>query len=451
MPRSIDRIAGLLLIAFVVLAGTLGYWAMSGAGLTARQDNPRRILAERRILRGPILDRDGRAIVETVGEPGAYLRRTIYPDAAPFTGYYSINYGTTGVEQAFDGVLRGATGRDPLAAYWDDVLHVNPAGFGAQLTIDLDVQRIADALLDGQPGAIVVLSIPGGEVLALSSRPTFDPNTLDDNWEALRADPTAPLLNRATQGQYQPGTAFQVMLLSEVLRRGVAGLDDPLTTPAEALAIDSQRLACLGDGDAVTLADAFRLACPLPLADLGIELGSQALWEIAATWHLTETTAIGIQSSAPITAMIPLTTTAALREFAAGQGPLTVTPLQMASVAATLAARGQFHPPRLISATQTTAGIWQSFDVEPSRRIVPVAAVEPVVAAMRRDGDVAWHAGIGLSGAEKRLWFLGFAPAARPEFAVALLLERGEDGAGSNQDVVQLGVELLERLAGADN
>jgi len=212
MPDSINRIALLALLAFVCLAGALGYRAASGAILTAREDNPRRIFAEQRTLRGSILDRDGEVIVETTGEPGAYTRSTLHPDAAPITGYYSINYGTSGVEQAFDSTLRGTLGIDPLRADLEALMHIQPIGRDVQVTLDLDVQRVADALLAGRTGAIVVLSVPEGEVLALASHPTFDPNTLDENWDRLRADRASPLLNRATQGEYQPGTALQPLV-----------------------------------------------------------------------------------------------------------------------------------------------------------------------------------------------------------------------------------------------
>lgn len=446
MPDSISRIAALLLIAFVLLIGALGYWAASGPALTARPDNPRRILDEQRILRGAILDRDGETIVETTGEFGAYTRRTHYPQAAPFTGYYSINYGTSGVEQIFDGILRGTAGVDPLQSQIDRLLHVSPIGRAVQLTIDLDIQRLADTLLDGQTGAIVVVSVPGGDVLALSSQPTFDPNTLDDSWDTLRADPAAPLLNRATQGQYQPGTALQPILLGEALRRGVTALDGAPALPASLLQIDGQTLACRDAAGVITLADAFRSACPTPFADLGVTLGSAALWDIVATWDLTSTNVTGVQAAALITQATPLTDTQALREFAAGQGQLTVTPLRMAVVAAALATRGEMPAPRIVSATQSIDGSWQPVDSLPARRTLPAEAGAEIVTAMPHSDDVAWHAGMGLSGRSRLLWFVGFTPIDRPRYTLAVLLEVGADAVGSDQAAIAIGQMLLAAI-----
>jgi peptidoglycan glycosyltransferase len=446
MPTSINRIAALLLLAFALLAGALGYWVASGPALTARPDNPRRILAEQRILRGAILDRDGEIIVETIGESGAYARHTRYPDAAPFTGYYSLNYGSSGVEQAFDATLRGAQGRDPLEAQIDELLHVYPPGRAVQLTIDLDAQRIADALLGDRTGAVVVLSVPGADILALSSRPTFDPNTLDEKWDALRADPSAPLINRATQGQYQPGTAWQPILLSETLRRGVVSLDDAPEHPTRPFPIGSQALACRTTRDVATLADAFRAACPLPFTDLGAMLGSQALVEMVTTWGLTQTDVLGIQASAPPTLSLVLTDTQVVREFAAGQGSLTVTPLQMATVAATLATRGNMPTPRIVSATQATTGMWLPIDRQPARRILPAVFANDVALALSRDGDAAWHAGIGLSGSTRLLWFIGFAPEDEPKYAVAILIEGEKELPESDREALEMGQRLLAGL-----
>ncbi|HKZ83018.1 MAG TPA: penicillin-binding transpeptidase domain-containing protein [Anaerolineae bacterium] len=448
MPDSINRIALLALLAFVCLAGALGYRAASGAILTAREDNPRRIFAEQRTLRGSILDRDGEVIVETTGEPGAYTRSTLHPDAAPITGYYSINYGTSGVEQAFDSTLRGTLGIDPLRADLEALMHIQPIGRDVQVTLDLDVQRVADALLAGRTGAIVVLSVPEGEVLALASHPTFDPNTLDENWDRLRADRASPLLNRATQGEYQPGTALQPLVLAEALQRGIVALYDTPDSPAAPFAVDAQSLTCSAADDVHTLSDAFRSACPAPFADLGAALGSDALWNVVSTWALTrtDTSVLGIGSRPSLTQTIPLTDTQALREFAAGQGRLTVSPLQMATVASTLGSRGVLVSPRIISATESVDGAWQAVDRVVPHRIAPADIVQQVVSAMPQESDVAWHAGTGLSGRSKLHWFVGFTPIDAPRYAVAALIEDAEGRLASEREAVEIGLKLLTAL-----
>ena len=446
MPASIGRISALLLLAFVLLAGALGYTAATGPSLTARVDNPRHILAERRILRGRISDRFGETIVETIGTPGSYARRVRYPDAAPVAGYYSINYGRSGIEQAFDATLRGQLDLDPAQAHLNALLHRSPAGRGVQLTLDLSVQRMADALLRGQSGAVVVLSVAGGEVIAMSSQPTFDPNTLDENWDTLRADPAAPLLNRATQGQYQPGTAFQPVLLSEVLRREAGSLDETPEFPTTPFRIDSRALACREEAGVVTLADAFRAACPGPFADLGAVLGGAALQELVATWGLTETSVVELGAARSLTQPLALTDTQSLRELAAGQGSLTVTPLHMALVASTLAARGEMRPARIVSATQAIDGAWQPAPRPEARRVLPASVADQVVAAMPRDGDSVWHAGEGLSGALRLLWFIGMAPVDRPRYAVAVLVEVAADAPQPERFAIEIGQTLLKSL-----
>ncbi|HLF26969.1 MAG TPA: penicillin-binding transpeptidase domain-containing protein [Anaerolineae bacterium] len=446
MPASIKRVAALLLLAFLLLAGALGYWVANGPALIAREDNPRRILAEQRIRRGSILDRNGEVIVETTGESGAYQRRNRYPYAAPFTGYYSINYGRSGVEEALDAVLRGTAGSDPARAQVDDLLHINPVGRAVQLTIDLEAQRAADELLDQHTGAIVILSVPDGEILALSSHPTFDPNLLDENWDALRGDPAAPLLNRATQGAYQPGTALQPILLAEALSQGAVALDAASEFPVNPFPVDAHSLECRTTSDVVTLADAFRAGCPTPFADLGLTLGSDVLWQMVATWGLTDTNVIGIQSTAALTQALPLNTTEALRAFAAGQGSVTVTPLKMAAVAATLAAHGVMPAPRLVSSTQSATGAWRAFDQPVAGYVASPQAIGDVVAAMPHRADTVWHAGMGLSGPTTLLWFIGFTPVDNPRYATAILIEREQGAPGSDREAISIGERLLANL-----
>ena len=204
MSKSLQRTAAAFLLAFLLLALALGRWSIASSDLIVRDDNPRRVFEEQLIQRGSIFDRNDQVLAETVPQSDTLARRYPFIAAAPLVGYASINYGAAGVEEALDRVLRGP--RDFL----DQLLHQRQSGQGVRTTLDSRAQQILSNRLT-QPGAAIVLSLPDGAITALASYPSFDPNTLDQDWKTLSTDPAAPLLNRVTQGLYQPGAIFQTM------------------------------------------------------------------------------------------------------------------------------------------------------------------------------------------------------------------------------------------------
>ena len=205
MTKTIRNLQTAFIIAFALVAAGLLYWQLLRADdLTARSDNPRRVIAEQRIKRGKILTADGIALAETItGADGLSLRRYPYPNLATVTGYYSVRYGTGGLEAAFDAQLRG----DANQTWLDALLHRPPVGQNITVTIDLPMQVTADTGLAelNATGAVVVLNARTGALAVMASRPTFDPNRLDEDWDTLSTDPAAPLLNRATQGLFPLG------------------------------------------------------------------------------------------------------------------------------------------------------------------------------------------------------------------------------------------------------
>ncbi len=422
-----------LSLALAVLAATCGYWAVVRAqALNVRADNPRRILYEQRIRRGRILDRNGVVLADiAVNEEGIVTRLYPIPEAAPVVGYASLRYGTGGIESAFDAILRGEAGRSAWEAAWADLLHRLPQGHDVWLTIDAALQTQAQKALAGRRGAVILLDATTGEVLALASSPTFDPARLDEAWEQLREDPTAPLLNRATHGLYQPGTALQTVILAEALLEGAAGLSDRATDAVTAVPVNGERLACRAPiGEPVTLARAYAAACPSPFADLGERLGAEGLRNAITRWGLTTPPALEIPAESPDWDVSVLTTAAALRAEAIGQGRLTLTPLQMALVAATLANEGAMPMPRL--SPQTSAA---------SRPLLPPDLAQTLLAAWTRDdSDILGYPATAIAGEGQPLaWFLGVAPASAPRYAVAILLEYPADG----DQAVNIGRALL--------
>jgi peptidoglycan glycosyltransferase len=175
-------------------------------------------------------------------------------------------------------------------------------------------------------------------------------------------------------------------------------------------------------------------------------LGNQALSEIIADWELTGTQVTGIQSAQPVTASVALTDTQALRQFAVGQGSLTVTPLQMALAASTLAARGQMPTAGIVSATQSIDGMWQPVERPWARKVLPRDIADRIVAVLSHTDDIVWHAGEGLSGSSRLLWFIGMAPVERPKYAIAVLVETSAGVLALEQSAAEIGQELLSAL-----
>ncbi|MFZ5808741.1 MAG: FtsW/RodA/SpoVE family cell cycle protein [Chloroflexota bacterium] len=206
------NLSRLLLGGFALAAMASGWFGLYRAeALTNRTDNPRRAIADRYTLRGSLYDRDGKPLAVTVGSPGSYQRITVYPPISPLLGYSSPAYGQAGLEASLDEWLRGLRGYSVLAHSWNHLLYgTPPPGLDLRLTIDLDLQRLADEALAGRQGAIVLLNAQSGDLLAVASQPGFDANELDQEWKELISSPNAPLLNRATQGQYPLGALAKV-------------------------------------------------------------------------------------------------------------------------------------------------------------------------------------------------------------------------------------------------
>jgi cell division protein FtsW (lipid II flippase) len=201
-------------LGLTAAALTTAYWSIfRGGDLLTRTDNPRRAIADRYVSRGNLLDRNNQPINITEGESSNYQRVYNYPDFAPIGGYTHPIYGQAGLEASLDEYLRGLQGNPSSMIWWAHLLYgTPPPGLDIRLSIDLGLQTQADELLGDHPGSILMMNAATGEILAMASHPTYDPNLLGEEGNALAQDPSAPLLNRASQGLYPLGTALTPML-----------------------------------------------------------------------------------------------------------------------------------------------------------------------------------------------------------------------------------------------
>jgi cell division protein FtsI/penicillin-binding protein 2 len=410
--RPIRAVQTWLILAWIGLALSLGWWTVVRASvLTARSDNPRRGLAEFYSLRGAVVDREGEILAHSVGERGEYARSYPQPSAYSLVGFDSFRYGQAGVEEAADAALRGEAGQDPWILWWSHLLTgTPPPGMDIRLTISLDLQDVAAQALGDLRGAIVALETATGDVTAIASSPTYDSNRIEEDWSALVNRPDAPLINRATQGRYQPGGALAPFVLAWAIREDLAAPSDAAPSMSAPLTFDGRSLTCVRIPDIATtdFMDALAHGCPSPFAELGHRIGPIRLAEMLEAFGLTRDPGLGLHAASPYT----MPEGEDPRLAAAGQGSLTVSPTQLARAFAALVDGGFLPPVRLLDAERLPGGVWDEIpSEEPSSAALSFDGAEAVADSLPllEDGarGLVARAAVGEPG-DFVAWFLGY-------------------------------------------
>ncbi len=416
-------------LAWLAVAMALMWWIFyRGPTLQARTDNPRRALAERISPRGALLDRDGRVLARTEGTSGSYRRSYPAPEAAPVVGYDSLRYGQAGLEASMDAWLRGEQGYDAWTVTRAELLSgAPPPGLDVQLTLDLEAQRAAQGALADMRGAAVVLDALTGDILAVASSPSFDPNSIGEAWATLTQDPGSPLLNRALQGRYQPGISLGPLVVAWAQAAGLLELEAPVAGPPEPLQVDGTLLECARSplaGLPFRWSEALRFACPRPVAAVGQMLGGPQVEAMFRDYALDRRPVLGAEGAFDYSAQDVQVEDGYLA--AAGQGALTVSPLQMARAYAVLASGGRLPGLRLVSAVQDPQGSWipRGASGDPGQ-VLPPRVAEGVLDALRGGADrLSWVAeAAGGSESETLLWGVGVLRDRPAPWVVVMVLE----------------------------
>lgn len=424
--RQFQSLNRALMLAFIAVSLALVYWSVWRApGILSREDNPRLVEAELRIQRGRILDRKGSVLAETTGPADQLRRNYAFAGTGPAVGYYSFRHGTAGAEEIHDVLLRGQTD-DPWQAWLRQLLHQPQTGREVQLTLDAELQSTTDSLMGAQIGAVLLLGLPDAEVLAMASHPGYDPNQLDARFDDLVVDERAPLLNRATQGLYQPGLVLQPLILAAAMERGMIELDGTLQAIDGTVEVNGTSTGCTGQPpQPATWADVLIYRCPAPLVELAQRMSADGLADVFADFGLLDVPQIALNAEAADPAPVN-----DLRLASVGQENLTVTPLQVTLAWAALGIDGRLPLAQLVASIQDEAGAWVSGD-QPG---FGVTAVSPAVAinlreALPRWGEAAEFATLALSGPEgtANAWYLGMTPAQLPRYAVVVVAEESTD------------------------
>ena len=509
IATNVRRLGLYLILTFAIVSGSVVWWQVVQApALATRADNPEVIAARRSLLRGTIFDASGQVLARSEVVEGLSTRS--YTDSA-FThviGYSSFRFGSTGVERAFEDLLVGQSDPNPLRQLVNDVLDRRPQPRDLTLTIDRRLQDFAAEQLGGSRGAVVAIDPTSGAILAMVSSPTFDANPISGNpdvaqepMDALRDDPAQPLLSRARQGRYVPGSILKVFTAAAALDAGVitpeTTFPDQPQQESEGFVVDGftireHNLGGLQPG-LWPLSEALQVSSNIFFAHVGLDLGAEAFLDAARRFGMCAPLEIGppdrVLSVEPsyVTQPVddgcgPFSGDVELATAAFGQGSTQATPVQMALLAAAIAGEGVMPHPYLVADVRAHSdtdapsdSVLQRFSSRGGTRVISTDAARQVRAAMVEavngelgrpyagQGDVtlygiadarsAGKTGTAQLGGEQapHSWFIGFAPAqeeASPAIAVAVLVESGGSGSANAAPIGgQVMAEYL-RLAG---
>ncbi len=457
MTKELRRLSVVLLFMFLALfAATSWIQVVHVDTLAQHERNTRTLYDSYLIQRGAIIAGDATlASSAPVDDPFSFQR--VYGEAdiwAPVTGFFNpALQSATGIEQAMNADLAG-TGANAFFATIERLLSGQPQrGSNVLLTLDPVVQRAAMEALAGYEGAVVAIEPATGRLLALASTPGFDTNLLavhdaeeaEAVYTALEQDPANPLYNRAVAGGLNPpGSTFKILVAAAAYDSGDFTPDSTLpnpaayTLPGTTTAIHNAWGGACGDGETVTIAEALRLSCNIPFAQLAVALGDDRIREMAERFGFNQELSFPLDVTPSVYPRGLDDPQTALTGF--GQGQVIATPLQMAMVTAGIANDGLVMNPRMIDSVlgndlsvqrayeDTEFG--RAFDAQVADDVTRsmVASVETGAAqGARIDGiAVAGKTGTAENGdGPYTLWFTGFAPAENPRVAVAVVVENG--------------------------
>ncbi|AZZ50063.1 penicillin-binding protein 2 [Rathayibacter rathayi] len=481
MNRELKRVSLVVLTMFVALfVSTTTIQVIGADSLEEDRRNTRTINERFRTERGAILV-GGQPIASSTPSDDRYKFQRQYangPLYSAVTGYFTLDQGTTGIERSLNDYLSGTSDSQFFDKVNNLVSGQGPKGASVELSIDAVAQQAAFDALGDHTGAVVVTEPATGRILAMVSKPTFDPTALTSHdtddvlaaYRALNDDSSEPLVNRAIGGSLNPpGSVFKLVVASAALESGRFTADssfpnvESFTLPGSSSQVINSGGGLCGSGDTVTLATAVSLSCNVPMAEMGVQLGADAIRSQAEKFGFDAGLEIPMSVEASVYPAKTDDAQTALTAF--GQFEVKATPLQIAMVSAAIANGGELMQPNLVDSIRSQdLSVLQKFQEKSLGRVVSTQTADAIKAMMVASvqGGAATNATIGgvtvagktgtaENGANDpyTLWFTGFAPANDPQYAITVLVENGgglgQTGYG-NLIAAPIGQQVLEAV-----
>jgi peptidoglycan glycosyltransferase len=472
--RQITRLSVIATLLIIVLAVFTARWTVIDA--TALKDEPlnrRPLLEQQQIPRGLILARDGSKLAENrhVGTHQNKRYYRIYPANNVFShaiGYAFVSRGSSGLEQSQNDILSG-TGSD-LGSFFDEIAGGPSQGDDIKTALDPEAQKTAISALAGRQGAIVAMDPRTGAVQVMASQPDYNPNDIPSRYAQLNRQANSPLFNRATQGQYPPGSTFKVVTAAAALDTGKYTPDSQISGKNNKV-ISGVPLANFGGENfaSISLTDALTHSVNTVFGEIGEKLGKDTMYQYMRRFGFNQKPPLDYPRPQKFASgvygkggkLLNQNDPVDIGRVAIGQERLQVTPLQMAMVASAVANGGKLMRPHMVEKVIGPDGRTKdTIGGEEQSRVMSDKSASELTQMMRHvvesgTGTAAQLQGIQVAGktgtAEapggfNDAWFIAFAPADNPKVAIAVVVEHAQQSQTGGEVAAPLAAQVMRVL-----
>ena len=450
--KPIFLIIYIFLGLFALMMGYFTYFIIfkSSDVINSTYNKRQAVLAER-VVRGKIISADGKTLAQTVtDEEGKETRNYPYGDVyAQVVGRYTK--GKTGIEEA-ENIRLLTSSINSLEVAYDDLKGEKSPGDNVVTTLNAKLQKVAYDALGNNRGAVVVMEPSTGKILAMVSKPSYDPNTVDADWDQLIADDgdESPLLNRATQGLYPPGSTFKVLTALEYMRENPTYKNYKYNCDGT-IDYDSMTIHCYNGKvhGKVNLETSFAKSCNTSFANIGKSLNLDSFYSLCENFMFNKKLPIEMESNqSSFTLKKGASSVPEMMQTAIGQGNTLITPLHNAVIASTVANGGVLMKPYVIDHIENAdGGTVKTYSPQIAAKPMNVQEASYIGKMMRL--VVTEGTGIKLKNMKQKAagktgsadnskgkahaWFIGYAPFNNPDIVVSVIVENV--GTGSDYAV----------------
>lgn len=459
MKNSIRRIFWLYFGLFsILILYLLKFTIVESKTIVTNSYNPRLTQIESNIKRGNILDRKGVILAENIDEEKGYTRKYNYPNQfAHIIGF--IGNGNYGIESRYNFTLQKLD--NEILQRIDNISSNTPLqGNNIVLTLDSEIQNYAYEKLGKSRGAIVVMEPSTGKIISMVSYPSFNPQNINSEWEKLKKDENSPLINRATQGLYPPGSVFKI-ITSACAIENLSNWRD-ITYECKGIAqFEESKIQCYNRDvhGKVNISSAMSVSCNTFFATIGTMLKGNTLKVTAENSFFNKPLDYPLEYNLSSFELDSFSSESELLQTSIGQGKTLISPLHMAMITSSVANNGIMMKPYVLDYIITYSGKEKdktipekkaqifsydtSFEIKNMMESVVVSGT--AIKAKIKGVSVAGKTGTAENASgDDHAWFVAFAPSDNPQIAVSVILENSGKGSKAipiARDIIKFALE----------